>query len=401
MPKTWGLPAAALLVGVLNAVMFVVFEWVVDHGTDYIWNDLTDSDSVRWRVVPLAIGASIAFALVVRAARQPRLVPPHTDPLAGEEDAGQATLGGIGLILVVGAASLLAGASLGPEASLVAASAGLGAWIAGRAGTPEAARLLVLSSIGALLVAFLGSLVPVAIPLLMLNRQEKKLTVGHVLPPVAASLGAYGALYAIEGHAEGYGTIPAGSDFDAHDFLTALVLGACGVVVAELLKWLIKRVADINERIDARWPWPASAALFGAVLGVLYLLGGESVQFSGSAGVGILLRESADEGSLALAGLVAVKLLATGWSITIGYRGGLVFPAVYAGVAMSLLVGSVAGGLAGPGATVGSIGGILTAMTSPVLAVVMVLALTPVELIGLALAGTAGAVGAEKLRRMI
>jgi len=140
--------------------------------------------------------------------------------------------------------------------------------------------------------------------------------------------------------------------------------------------------------------------VFGAVLGLLYLLGGESVQFSGSEGSVLLVQEHADDGALTLVGLVAVKLLATGWSVTSGYRGGLVFPVVFMGVAMSLVVGELAGGLAGPGAMIGAIGGILTAMTSPVIAAVMVLALLPYELVWVALAGAAGAMlGAKVLVR--
>jgi H+/Cl- antiporter ClcA len=100
--------------------------------------------------------------------------------------------------------------------------------------------------------------------------------------------------------------------------------------------------------------------LLGAVLGLLYLVGGQSVQFSGSEGSVLLVREHADDGALTLAGIAAVKLLATGWSVTSGYRGGLVFPSVFMGVAMSVVLGEVASGLAGPGAMIGCIGGILT-----------------------------------------
>ena len=51
---------------------------------------------------------------------------------------------------------------------LLAVSTGLGSWLAARAGQTDAARLLVVSSVGALLVAFLGSVVAALIPLLLL-----------------------------------------------------------------------------------------------------------------------------------------------------------------------------------------------------------------------------------------
>ncbi len=391
----WGLVVCAALIGVLNALVFMGFEWVVHHGTDYIWNDLVNSDEVRWRVLPLAIVLSLLFSLLVRATRQPRMAPPHVDPLAAEDEAQPATLDGIALILVIGAASLVAGASLGPEASLVAVSTGLGSWLAARAGQTDAARLLVVSSVGALLVAFLGSVVAALIPLLLLLR-EKKLTLATALPPVAAGLAAYGTLYAVQGSAEGWGSIPAAEDLQLDDFFTAFVLGAIGMGVAVLLRWVLVHSGKVAERIDGTSAWPVSATMFGAVLGGLYLAGGESVQFSGSEGIGILLRDQADEGALVFAGLIVVKLLVTVWSMSIGYRGGLIFPTIYGGVAMTLLVGTVAEDLAGPGAMIGAIAGILAAMTNPVVGLVMVVALLPTELTGLAVLGVLGAVVAQR-----
>ena len=55
------LGSLALAVGVVNGLVFLGFEWVVNHGSDWLWNDLVNSDEVRWRVVPLALGLSIAL----------------------------------------------------------------------------------------------------------------------------------------------------------------------------------------------------------------------------------------------------------------------------------------------------------------------------------------------------
>ena len=42
-------------------------------------------------------------------------------------------------------------------------------------------------------------------------------------------------------------------------------------------------------------------------------------------------------------GIAAVQLLATGWSVTCGYRGGLVFPSVFMAVALLGAAGAVLG----------------------------------------------------------
>ncbi|HEY6887578.1 MAG TPA: chloride channel protein [Solirubrobacter sp.] len=367
--------AAAVAVGVANAVVFVAFEWVVNDGTDWVWNDLADSDAERWRVVPLAIAGSIVLSIVMRLTGQRRIVPASTDPLAGGPAAS------VPVVLLIGAVSLLAGASLGPEASLVAAATGMGAWFASE-------KRLVLASLGALLVAFLGSLVAMAIPLVLLYRRAGRLPFALVVPIVVAGLTAYGTLRLFG--SDGFGKVPASTDLRVRDFVLAFVLGGFGVLAAAALKAGQARLTGVGAAIDARLHWTVSAAVFGAVLGLLYLVGGQTVEFSGSAGSSLVAKEHL--GTFALLGLVVVKLAATAWSLATGDRGGLVFPSIYVGVAFSLALGD----LAGPGATIGAISGILAALTEPALGVVMLVGLLPLKLVVLGVLGTAGAIVAQR-----
>ena len=64
-------------------------------------------------------------------------------------------------------------------------------------------------------------------------------------------------------------------------------------------------------------------------------------------------------------GLLLVKLLATGWSISAGYRGGPAFPSVYMGVALSLAITAAIPSVSETGVMVGAIAGILAEMTTP------------------------------------
>lgn len=395
VPSTLTLLGRALAIGALNAVVFAGFEWIVNHGTVFIWDDVAGSDTVRWRVIPLAIVGSLLFSLLVRGLGQPRVGAVHTDPLEGGSDPGPATLTSIIVILLVGAGSLLAGASLGPEAALVAASAGIGAWLASGPGR----QLLVLASIGSLLVAFLGSLIPTVLPLLLLYRREKKLPVAHVLPILVACLTAYGTLYLVTGNTDGFGTIPTPTGLSPEDFATAFVLGAIAAGLGAALKWSVAFASVRTARIDQRWPWWVSATLFGAVIGLLYLAGGESVEFSGSDGSSMLISEHAQDSAAVLAGLVVVKVLVSGWSLAAGYRGGLVFPSIYGGVALSLLVVSLFSGLAGPGVGVGAVAGLMSAMTNPAGGIILVASLLPAKLIPVAVVGVLGAVVAQRAAR--
>ena len=77
------LAGAALLVGAANALVFAGFEWVIKHGTDWLWNDVAGTDDVRWRVVPLALGLSIAFSAAAAPARRAALRGAASGPAQG------------------------------------------------------------------------------------------------------------------------------------------------------------------------------------------------------------------------------------------------------------------------------------------------------------------------------
>jgi H+/Cl- antiporter ClcA len=225
---------------------------------------------------------------------------------------------------------------------------------------------------------------------LVLWQRTKRLPIGPIVMIVLAGMAAYGVLWAIEGDAEGFGGIPSSGSVEARDYVTALLLGVVCVPIGLLLRALVGWSYAAAQRIEARLPWWVAALAFGAVLGGLYLAGGESVQFSGAEGTGILVSDAPDLGWLALAGILVCKLAVAAWSLGTGYRGGLVFPSVFVGVALGLTVGAISGDVTGPGLAVGAIGGILAQMTMPVLAVIMLLALLPLKFAGLGVAAAAG-----------
>jgi H+/Cl- antiporter ClcA len=401
-PGVVRLTVVAAVVGVLDGLLFLGFEWLVNHGTDWLWNDVLDTDERRWLVVVVAAGLSIGFSLVLRALRQPRWLEPHTDPMAGVERSTTATLQDVTVVFVVGLVSLLAGASLGPEAPLVGVCAAVGAWLAGRGRADAAAPVLVLASVGALLIVFVGSLVALAIPLLLLYQRRRALPFRLVVPIVVCGVAAYATEWLIRGgHVEGYGSIPAPPDVARHDYVAGVVVGLATVLVALGLRRGVAAMAPITRRVDQRLPWPASAALFGVVLGLLYLVGGQTVEFSGSAGTTMLLGRAEDYSAVVLLALAVVKLVASAWCLASGYRGGPIFPSIYAGVAISLFVARVASGLEGPGVLIGAVAGILTALTNPVMAIVFVVALLPVDLLAVAAAGVVGAAAGGRAVKVV
>ena len=389
--------ALGVVIGAANALGLLGFEWLTDHLTNLIWNDWANSDQVRWLVLPLAIAGSVALSLTVRATRQTRMQPPHTDVLAHADEIKPSSLRSIAVLLTVGAVSLVGGASLGPEGAILPASIALGAWAAGHTRTPEPmTALLMLSSIGALLVAFFGSLIPVPIPLLIMRREGKPLTRRSAIPPVLAGVTAWVLVSLIRGTAQGRGILPIDSGGGLSAVIPALVIGMLAVLVGVLLRLIIRTTVRWTQHVDRLWHWIAAGVLFGALLGTLYWIGGESVQFSGKEGTHLLYNDRAQYGVAALLGLLLVKLLATGWSISAGYRGGPAFPSVYAGVALSLAVTTAIPGVSEAGTMVGAIAGILAEMTTPGVAFIMLLSLMPTNLLPIGIVGALGAVGGRR-----
>ena len=191
--------------------------------------------------------------------------------------------------------------------------------------TGPGGRVLVLASVGALLVAFFGSLIALLIPVLILWQRAKRLDVVPLCAIAVAGLAAWLTLWLVEGGHQGYGDVPSDA-VRARDYAAAFVLGGVAVGLGVALRWSVRRLARITRRIDAAVPWWLAAAAAGAVLGGLYLAGGPAVQFSGSEGSAYLLGDPTRYDLWALAGIALIKLLATGWSLAAGYRGGLVFP---------------------------------------------------------------------------
>ncbi len=380
----------AAVIGVVNAIVLYVFELIGVEGTNWLWNDVLHTDEHRWLVIPVAIVLGLFFTAIIKACKSARIVSPENDLLAEMDDA-PSTVHAIGVVLAIGAAGLLAGGSIGPEASLVTASSGVGAYFTKRWKFDETRKLLILASIGALLVAFIDTMVLALVPLLILlqqaKQQKKRLQLKPVVVVLLASLASYITLHGIHylvGESSEKSVVPALPAFQAKDFLVAILLGFVSGFLALSLTWLIDQFWHFGIWLDGR-KLPAHdwlvGIVFSSVLGVLYLLGGRTIQFSGDIGTHLLVGSAAQYGALALAGFVLTKLLATAWSKGTGYRGGLVFPAIYVGAALGLLAGQLVGGLSGAGALVGGISGMLTAgIGSPIMAAVFLIAVLPTRL---------------------
>lgn len=388
----------SVVMGTIVGFLYLGFEWLVNNGSNWLWNDLVQSDTYRWRVIPLAIVMSIALTGTIVALGKKRVLKPSSGLLDELSEIKKTSIKDITIVLIIGALSLLAGASLGPEASLVAASMGTAAWLSGRLNALKqpVAFVLSISSIGALLAAFFNSLLPVFIPILLL-KQKNKLNAINALIVILSGVSAWCVVRLIKDSA--YIQIPVSSSISISNVAIAALLGFLSIALTVCIKWTIEKMFPLIHKLNAKLPWLLSASIFGLVLGLLYFIGGQSVQFSGSEGLKLLSENVAQYSAMALLGLILVKLLSTSWSITTGYRGGLVFPSIYMGVALSLATGALLSLSKSDqaGAVIGAVTGVLMGMINPIVSIILALALFPSSLMVVVASGALGALIGLKL----
>ncbi len=401
----------AIVIGALNAVVLYVFEFVGIEGTAWLWNDILQTDTYRWLVIPVAIALGLLLTATFKLVRMQRIVETDGD-LMEELNHAPSTLKAIGAVLLVGAMSLLAGASLGPEASLMAFSAGVGTLLAARSTALKGQKqILVFTSLSGLLVAFFHSAILIVAPLLMLYKAQQKINRGlPVFGLVAITLAGLSSYVAIEVIRQlgGSHTSPMLSqlpNYQWQDFFIALLVGLVVAFVALGLRHAIHHFSRISLKIiqhrhrSIDWIF---AAIAGLVLGIIYLIGGTSVQFSGSIGSHELLAQSAQLSVGALIVMGMMKLLATAWSSSTGYRGGLVFPSIYIGLVIGLVLGQLLPEYAGAGMLVGAVAGIITAVIgSPVLASIFLVAVIPLASWPVALFAVLGVLVFGFIRRAV
>ncbi len=320
--------AATVFVGIGVAITYFYFEYAVRHSTEYVWHDLFNTDSRRLLVLPL----SIALTLLYFGAQH--IFDPKSEKQEshGLGSAPPPSVVNFIKIIGIGFLSLLAGASLGPEAILVPACILLGQY-AGKnflGNSKPAINLLGAAGFIALLAAFFNSFAVGVLSLLLIKKQ-----MGAKLTPLLIAVGivASGSTAIVLGRLKNsaYVALP---HYDwSIDMSTIFILAALGFAGCAMTYGL-STIHDISaaavSRLTGRGQWWLRGLVAAAGLSALYLLGGSLVQFTGNDSIGPMLKQSASLGFWGLAWIFIMKLFAISWSKASGYRGGLVFPTVFA-----------------------------------------------------------------------
>ena len=343
----------AAILGVPIALVAAGFLWLVNSIQAWVYTDLPSGlgfaePPVWWPIPPLVI-AGLLVGVIIK----------HFPGAGGHSPADGFHAGGVATgselpgILLAALASLGLGAVIGPEAPLIALGGGVAVLVVRlvKKDAPQQA-IMVVGAAGsfAAISALLGS--PLLGAFLLMEAIGLSGAIGTVvlMPGLLAS--GIGALVFIGVDSlVGLGAvslaIPGLPEFDAPngiDFLWAIVIGIAAAVIGTGIRRLGLAVRPLLQRNLVVLTPVAGLAIAG--LAILYSqTTGHSpadVLFSGENDLPVLIANHADYAWGALALLLVCKGLGYGVSLA-GFRGGPVFPSMFVGATIGMLLSTVAG----------------------------------------------------------
>jgi H+/Cl- antiporter ClcA len=317
----------------VSAVITFAFMWAVSHAADLIWGGTEDADSV-WRpiftVLICAIGGIVVGVLV-------KIFGDHTGIFAelmqnfgrtGRFNYRQAP----GMV-VTAFVSLAAGGSLGPEAPMADACGGLGTWVSDRLKRDErSTRSLGYSGVSGMLASFITS--PFSGALLGLEGARSAISLPWLLiPSLVSSAVATTTFLLLSGSL--FGSLYVFPDYSPHltDLLWAVPLGLAGAAAGGIFIVIFKILRKATERLGRRFV--VRGLLGGLGLGIAGAFM-PLVLFSGEEQTHTLIVDAAKYSVLMLIAMALVKLVVTSLLLSTGWKGGYIFPTMFAGVALGM-----------------------------------------------------------------
>jgi H+/Cl- antiporter ClcA len=284
-------------------------------------------------------------------------------------------------IVITGFVSLVAGASLGPEAPLADACGGMGTLIADRLKLDEQeTRSMGYSGVSGMIAALVTS--PFGGAILGLESAQgstsgKQTYFWVLFPSLLASAVATVVFVLLSGSFfETLYQFPAYTP-QLVDLLYAVPLGLIGGVAGLLFMLSLKRLQRLFQ------PMKQHVVLRGVVGGLAMGIIGALLPltlFSGEEGTSDLITHAAEIGVVMLIVLALFKLFATALLLATGWKGGYIFPIMFASVALGLAVNLLFPAIP-VAATVAATmaGALVAALKAPLFAALMTSALVQME----------------------
>jgi chloride channel protein, CIC family len=325
------------VLGVVAALVTLLFLWAEHWLQDLIWHDLPDAlgvDPHPWFALAVTTIGGLAVGLVIH------FVPGHGGPGPAEgHGVGETNipLGALPGIVLAALVSLAVGASLGPEAPLLAIAAAAGPWIATRLGRQTLGTLFTQAGIGSIFALLFGSpLASTFLGLELISITGHNLYVMLIPVLVASTTGFFGFRILTHSSLDSLANLdfPSYAHLEAAHVLEGIAIGAAGAA-AGLILIAVFRAIDTAFRPLGRAP-VVKATLGGVGIGLVALIAGQETLFSGESELESLLQHPGSKTVAALLLIVAGKIVSLSLSLSTGFRGGRIFPVVFIGGTLGL-----------------------------------------------------------------
>lgn len=324
----------ALIIGVVSSLVLIVVMKVASVLQTLLWNALPAGLGVTADSPALIVGmltlTGIAVGLVIRFSPGHAGPDPALEPLIGAPIAPSA-LPGLIIALIIG---LAGGVSLGPEHPIMAVNIGLAVFLGSRI-LPRVGALdwTILASAGTIGALF-GT--PVAAALIfsqtLSSNNDVPLWDKLFAPLMAAAAGALTTSLFFHPHFSL--SLPHYGRMQIADIFSGAIVAAIAIALGMVAVWCLPRLHRLMHRL--KHPVLILGA-GGLILGILGTIGGPVTLFKGLDEMQQLAFSQVFSVSDYLL-FAVIKLAALVVAAACGFRGGRIFPAVFVGVALGLML---------------------------------------------------------------
>lgn len=373
--------ALVVLIGLMSALLTFAFVVLVNQGTSLIWDELAAMSGLDPRLFTLLICTlgGLVVGLLVKQFGDHNAI--FADLMLEFGKTGRFNYRHAPGIVITAFASLIAGASLGPEAPLADASGGLGTLLADKLKLNEQeTRTLGYSGVSGMLAAFITE--PIGGALLGLESAQggtsgKQTYFWVLFPSLLASAVATVVFVLLSGAF--FQTLYQFPTYfpRLRDLFYAVPLGFIGGTVGLLFMLSLRRLQKLFQ------PMKEHVVLRGLIGGLgMGIIGAllPLTMFSGEEQTVELISDAAEIGVVLLIVLGITKLFATSLLLSTGWKGGYIFPVMFASVALGLAATLVFPGIPTAVAVAATMAGALVAvLRAPLFAALFTLVLVQKE----------------------
>ncbi|PCM80743.1 ion channel protein [Enterobacter cloacae] len=324
----------ALIIGIVSSLVLLVVMKVASVVQTMLWTALPaqmgiNVDSPAWIIMMLTL-TGVAVGLVIRFSPGHAGPDPALEPLIGAPVA-PAALPGLIIALIIG---LAGGVSLGPEHPIMAVNIGLAVFLGSRI-LPRVGALdwTILASAGTIGALF-GT--PVAAALIfsqtLSSNNDVPLWDKLFAPLMAAAAGALTTSLFFNPHFSL--SLPHYGQMQIADIFSGAVVVAIAIALGMIAVWCLPR---LHRQVHKLKHPVLILGVGGLMLGILGAIGGKVTLFKGLDEMQQLAFSQVFSVSDYLL-FALIKLAALVVAAACGFRGGRIFPAVFVGVALGLML---------------------------------------------------------------